>query len=359
MRDAGAGRRARARIAARTVARSAVALADAVWRRPSAVEDVPVVGAHAAPLLEPGRPFTVLVWNVQFCAGRSRSFFYDGGEAVHVDPAETRAALDRIGRVLRDQDADLVLLQEVDRGSDRTQRLDQHAELLARAPYPCHASAAYHRVRYVPHPPHQHLGRVDLHLSLFSRLRATRAERHALPAVSSEGWLRRQFNLRRAILEATLPLADGRVMRVCDVHLSAFTHGDGTLTQQIAGVAERMRAARDSGALVVAGGDFNALPPGDDPARLGPDAGQYALDGEPLGALYDEFRSAVPREAHLDEPERWRTWLPFGRTDAQRAIDHLFVGPGVEVLDAAVLTGVSDVSDHLPLRFELAATPVS
>jgi endonuclease/exonuclease/phosphatase family metal-dependent hydrolase len=349
----------RGRIAGRAVARSAVALVDSVLRRPGPMEPVPIVGSGAAPVVEPGRPFTVLVWNIQFCAGRSRVFFYDGGDAVHVDRAEAAAAVDGIGRVLREQDADLVLLQEVDRGSDRTGRVDQHAELLARAPYPCHASTPYFRVRYVPHPPGNHLGRVDMHLSVFSRFSAVTAVRHALPAVASEGWLTRQFSLRRAVLELTLPVADGRALRVCDVHLSAFTHGDGTLPLQIDGVAERLRVAGREGALVLAAGDFNALPPGDDPARLGVDAGQYADDGEPMRVLFDAYRSGIPREAHEDEPERWRTWLPFGSPVAERAIDHLFVGPGLEILDAAVLSGVSDLSDHLPLRFEVAVTPLS
>ncbi|MEQ1508166.1 MAG: endonuclease/exonuclease/phosphatase family protein, partial [Myxococcota bacterium] len=319
---------------------------------PRGPEPVAVVGAAAAPVLAPGRPLSILVWNVQFCAGRSRTFFYDGGDAVHVDPDDQLRALDAIGRVLRDQQADVVLLQEVDRGSDRTGRVDQHAELLARCPYPCHASTAYYRNRYVPYPRHQHLGRIEMHLSVFSRFRIAGATRWPLPELA-EPWLRRQFNLRRALLEATVPLTDGRSLALFDVHLSAFSRGDGTLPRQLGAVADRLRAARDAGHPVVLGGDFNALPPGDDPSRLGPDAGLYADDGEPLRIVADTFASAVPPEAHRDEPERWRTWLPHGAHVADRAIDHLFVGPGVEVLDVAVASGVTDASDHLPLRIEL------
>jgi endonuclease/exonuclease/phosphatase family metal-dependent hydrolase len=234
--------------------------------------------------------------------------------------------------------------------------VDQHAELLARAPYPCHASTAYHRVRYVPFPPGAHLGRVDTHLSVFSRVALARGWRHALPTLA-ESWLRRQFNLRRAMLELEAPLADGRALRLGDVHLSAFSHGDGTLPKQVDRVLDRLDRARAEGALVLCGGDFNALPPGDDPERLGPDADQYRADRDVVRPLFDRYRSAIPAEAHRDEPERWRTWLPFGSTVADRAIDHLFVGEGIEVLDVAVLTGVDDVSDHLPLRVELEVAP--
>ncbi|MEQ1569848.1 MAG: endonuclease/exonuclease/phosphatase family protein, partial [Myxococcota bacterium] len=151
-----------------------------------------------------------------------------------------------------------------------------------------------------------------------------------------------------------VPLEDGRTMRVCDAHLSAFSYGDGTLARQVAGVAERIAAAERDGVPLLVGGDFNALPPGDDPSRLGAEAAGMYEDDAPLRPLF--HRSAIPLEAHADAPERWRTWLPFGSDTADRAIDHLLVSPEVEVLDSAVLTGVTDASDHLPLRFELAVS---
>ncbi|MEZ4238242.1 MAG: hypothetical protein R3F59_19245 [Myxococcota bacterium] len=212
---------------------------DSVWRAPRGPRPVPVVGTEAAPVLEAGRPLTVLVWNVQFCAGRSRAFFYDGGDAVFVDPADQARTLDRVAEVLRDQQVDVAILQEVDRGSARTGYRDQHAELLARAPFPCHASTPVHDVRYVPFPPQRHLGRVDVHLSVFSRYRMTEGTRWPLPPMD-EPWLRRQFNFRRALLELSLPLADGRTLSLFDVHLSAFTGGTGALARQVDAVADRL-----------------------------------------------------------------------------------------------------------------------
>jgi endonuclease/exonuclease/phosphatase family metal-dependent hydrolase len=322
-----------------------LALAESVLRAPPAADPVPVVASGAAPALDPGRPIVALVWNVQFCAGRARHFFYDGGPDVTVPIGEQVATLDRIGAALVREGADLVLLQEVDRGSDRTNRVDQLEELLRRCPYPRAASAPYHRNRYVPHPPHRHLGRMDMHLVVLSRLAIGRAVRHALPALR-EGWLRQQFNLRRAVLEAAVPLADGRDLRVLNVHLSAFSGGDGTLPAQLA----RVEALLAEG-TALCGGDFNALPPEDDPSRLGAD--RVHFDEHALRPLYERYTSAVPAEAHADEPERWRTWMPPGSSVADRALDHVFVTPEVEVLDVAVLSGLADASDHLPIRLEL------
>ena len=343
---------ARGRRGIGTAVRTAGALIDSVWRAPRGAVPVPVIGGRAAPVLDPGQIVSVLVWNIQFCAGRSRQFFYDGGPAVHVAPAEAEAHLDRIGEVIATQDADFVVLQEVDRGSDRTQRTDQHAEILARAPYPCHASTAYFDNRYVPHPPDDPLGRVEMHLSVLSRYRVATGTRWPLPALS-EPWLRRQFNLRRALLQLDLPLSDGRTLSLFNAHLSAFSGGDGTLPRQIGAVRDRLVAAGPDRPQVLAG-DFNALPPVDDPARLGAAAEHYAADIDAMQVLFDRFRSVVPLEAHRDEPERWRTWLPHGAERPERALDHAFVTDAVEVLDASVLSGISDASDHLPIRIEIA-----
>lgn len=348
MRDRARQVAERGTIAARAVA----ALVGAAWSAPQAVEAVPVATRSAPEALAPGRPLRLLTWNVQYCAGRGRHFFYDGGRDVHVPPGEVWPIVDRIGAVLREERADIVLLQEVDRRSDRTGRIDQHAELLERAPYACHCSVPYHRVAYIPHPPHAHLGRMDLHLSLFSRFPIVAARRIALPPIASAGWLRRQFELRRAILEVDLALTDGRVLRVGNLHLAAFSGGDGTLRQQVARAHDRLAIARHLHTPMIVAGDFNALPPGDDPLRLGSAAVDYLDDLDVLAPLFAEYTPAVARERHEDEPERWRTYLPPGAGAAERALDHAFA-TDVEILDASVLTAHHALSDHLPLRVEL------
>ncbi len=334
------------------MARVARALGWSVTHRPAELEPVVVTSSPDAPPVPTDRPISVLCWNVQFAAGRDQVFFYDGGRAVRVPPATVSRTLDRIAEVLRSADADVVLLQEVDRGSDRTGRVDQHAELLARAPYPCHASTWYYRNPYVPHPRWEHLGRAEVHLSVFSRFRLAAGRRYRL-AEMDEPWIQRQFNLRRALLELDLPLDRGGIVRVTNTHLSAFSKGDGTLPLQIGTLLGRLATTDRDEVPWIAAGDFNALPPGDDPGRLGKDAELYADAGCPLQPLFDRWQSVVPAEAHADEPERWRTWLPPGSDEADRAIDHVFASRGVEVWDATVMSGVTDASDHLPLRAEL------
>lgn len=324
-----------------------------VWCPPAELV-VPVQRTGEAPHLEPGGSLTALVWNLQYCGSRNYHFFYDGGDDVHVAAAHVQQALAGVAEVLAHADADLVLLQEVDRRSDRTGGVDQLEDLLARRPHPRYAATSYHRVRYVPHPPQQHLGRVDMQLATLARRETRSSRRFQLPLLR-EPWLRRQFNLRRAILELEVSRGGDRPpLVVLNTHLSAFSQGDGTLDEQVDMLLQRLAAHDTAGSPWLLGGDLNMLPPGDDPGRLGDEAVWYSDASNPLQRIFDAgHRSALPVEALATYPGEVGTYLPPGSAQADRTLDYLFVSPGVEVISADVLSQYSHVSDHLPLLAEL------
>jgi len=302
-----------------------------------------------AEALPRGEPLKALVWNVQFAGGRDLHFFYDGGQAVGVPTPVVEQTLAGLRRVIRAEAPDIVLLQEVDRDSRRTGRLDQLLAL-AGEEWACQVSTPYWRAPYVPHPSHEPVGRVDMHLATLSRFGIDRAVRHQLPLLD-EPMIRRMFNLRRAILETRLPIEGGGELVLLNTHLSAFSKGDGTLPRQMDVVAAHAAAAEDSGLPWIATGDFNALPPGDDSGRLGADAAYYAEQSTPIQPLFDQFSSAVPLGELQADPEPWRTYLPPGATRADRTLDYVFHGTRVQPLNLRVLHGAGDLSDHLPLVF--------
>ncbi|HMV67773.1 MAG TPA: endonuclease/exonuclease/phosphatase family protein [Myxococcota bacterium] len=304
------------------------------------VTPVEVVSPPDAPAIPRGAPLRIVSWNLQFCGSRRHRFFYDGGDAVFVPADDQQRTLDDVERVLRELDADVVLLQEVDRGSDRTDRVDQHAALVDRLGVRCHASTPYHRVPWVPVPVRRPLGRVDMHLSVLSRYRLSRATRTQL-ALLREPWWRRLFNLRRALLDVRLPIEGGGELAALDAHLSAFSRGDGTLERQIATLVGR---AADTPRWVLAG-DLNCLPPGDDPSRLGADAAQYAEAESPVTPLVRRFY--VFGAASPPDPA-WRTYLPPGGAAPDRQIDYVACGHDLVPGPARVVQELG-VSDHLPV----------
>jgi len=324
-------------------------LLQGVWT-PDPIMEVPTTCSPDAPTLPRGDTVRALVWNIQFSAGRANEFFYDGGPAVSVTEAEVVQTLDQIAEVIATYDPDLVLLQEVDRDSRRTHHIDQLTELLDRAPYPCHAATPYFRGDFVPHPPHEPLGQVDMQLAILSRYALGRATRHQLPLLK-ESWLRQQFNLKRALMETTLPIEGGGELVTFNAHLSAYARGDGTLEAQVDQIAQHLGQAEAEGRPWLLGADLNALPPGDDPARLGTAADLYATTS-PLAALFADHTPAVPLHAYQDDPTPWRTWLPFGSSRADRTLDYVFTGSQVSVISFTVLKHISEPSDHHPMLVE-------
>jgi endonuclease/exonuclease/phosphatase family metal-dependent hydrolase len=318
---------------------------------PAPLERVAIRG-HAPPLPR-GQKLRVLSWNIQYAASRNQRFFYDGGRAVHAHRADVEHTLDQIARVIRQASPDLVLLQEVDRDSDRTGRVDQHRALLDRVPYPMHSSTPYHKAAWVPHPPHQHMGRVDVHLSVFSRFQLASATRYQL-AMLDEPWWRRAFNLKRALFELEMPVEGGGALTVLHTHLSAFSHGDGTLEAQVAALIDRASAATARRSPWLLAGDMNALPPGVDTRDLPPDqAIEYPEATSPLAPLFDRFSSVIPLERYLTRDPTTRTFLPFGAEAPDRTLDYAFTD-GLTVSDVAVIDE-RRISDHLPLVFTVQA----
>lgn len=320
--------------------------AGALWVRsllwePAPVEELAIECRGAPPRLHDGQRLTVLVWNLQFAGSRKHHFFYDGGQAVHVPDADVQATTAAIAEVIRTVGPDLAILQEVDRDSARTGHLDQLAPYLAAGPWGCWASTPYFKAGYVPAPSSEPLGKMDMHLSILSRYAIASGERIDLPRLK-ESALRQAFNLKRALQWVSMPVEGGPPLRVGNTHLSAFSKGDGTLAEQVAVLDGFM--ARDESFLMA--GDLNLLPPGDDPGRLGKDAGLYADAENPIAPLLSRY-AEVAGPDWLEPSDR--TYLPFGSSEPDRRLDYVFHGRQVHLVEARVLAEVAHLSDHLPL----------
>ena len=186
-------------------------------------------------------------------------------------------------------------------------------------------------------------------LAILSKFALASGERIALPGLS-EGWLRRQFNLKRAIQSLSLPVDGGKEIRIGNTHLSAFSHGDGTLAHQVGALKGWIQESDSSWMLA---GDMNMLPPGDDPDRLETPGSSYTDNPNPILGLEPE-RFDVARDNLLSEEAR--TYLPFGSEEPDRRIDYLLASEDLVLVEQSVLRDASELSDHLPIWavFEVA-----
>jgi endonuclease/exonuclease/phosphatase family metal-dependent hydrolase len=340
-----------------------VVLLTLVWVttfHPAAQENAPVTCGPAAPLLRPGQPLKIMTWNVQFMAGKHYVFFSDLPDGNAPDerpsPADITATLHEVARVIYAERPDVILLQEVDDGAARTDYEDQLARLVGLLPseYACQAQAFYWKAAYVPHP--RIHGAVGMKLAIISRYQISGSIRHQLALMPGDP-LTQQFNLKRAILEAHLPVAGGGEFVALDTHLDAFAQGSDTMDQQVAAVDALLASLTRTGRSWAIGGDFNLLPSERAYLRLPASHQSFYNPRTEIAPLYAHYQAApsVAEASGADDP-RWYTYFAndpaIGKPD--RTLDYLFVAPSVQlgahyVRQQDTLT----ISDHMPVLAEL------
>ncbi len=316
---------------------------------------VAVTCPDGVPILSAGQTVKIMSWNIQYMAGKNYVFFFDVADGNGPDDrpsaADVTLTLDEVGRVIREEDPDLVLLQEVDDGAARTDHQDQLSLLLARlaSQYPCHCSAFYWRAWYVPHP--RIHGSVGMKLSILSKYKITTAVRHQL-ARKAEDLVTRQFSIQRAVLEAHLPVKDGKDLAVLDTHLEAFAKGTDTLARQVGQVKSILDGLTREGCPWVIGGDFNLLPPGRY-ASLPEGQRVYFKEHTEISPLFETFQ-AVPSLDEINGPEGalWLTHFPNDPAvkGPDRTIDYFFIPRSLALMEHHVRQqDTLRISDHFPV----------
>ncbi|MDB5986724.1 MAG: hypothetical protein JWR16_1777 [Nevskia sp.] len=248
-----------------------------------------------------GGVLRLLSLNIQVGLNSSRYRHYLTQAWRHVLPSRgVRATLDAIAQLA--QDYDLVALQEADAGSLRTAQLNQVRYLAAHAGLR-HWHAAVNR----------DLGPFAQHcLGCLSRFPLQQLRYHTLPGRLPG----------RGALEAQIVKAGYEPLRVFVVHLALSR---GARFRQLDFLGALIEDAGD--AVIV--GDFNCAPAELEthPALL-----RVGLRALKLGATFP-------------------SWRP------QRAIDHLLVTQGIDIVASRVLD--LRLSDHLPIAAEIRLRPTA
>ncbi|WP_338800071.1 endonuclease/exonuclease/phosphatase family protein [Pseudomonas sp. RSB 5.4] len=332
------------------------------WR-PGARETLPVSCIGTPPTLVPGQALKVMTWNVQYLAGKRYVFWNDLAHGDDESPTleDMAFSLDEVARVIRDEQPDVVLIQELDDGAKASDYQNQLKLLQERVTdlYPCSAHAFDWKADFVPAP---HIfGSVGRQLATLSRYRIEHAERLQLP-VPPANFIWRQFEPKDALLATKLPLSDGGQLTVFNTHLDRASQPDDTLRAQVTAVAKVLDTYESQGLPWLIGGDFNLLPLGQY-QRLPTDQRKpYSVDSA-LHLLWDKY-PMIPtnNEASGIDRAHWLTHYPNdpGLDGPDRTVDYLFYSPKIKRIEAMVRQDDTlRISDHLPViaRFLLPAAP--
>ncbi len=312
--------------------------------KPEAVETVQVSGLATDALNQ--REFTVLSWNLGYCAlGEESDFFMDGGKEVRPDSVNL-VTKNRIGaeKWIAQIGADFTLLQEVDSDSGRSYGVDEVSLFRASWPNWDSAYALNYSCDFVPYPLPP-LGKVHAGLLSFNSFDVREARRISLPCPFS--WPMRAVNLKRCLLVERIPIEGSeRELVLVNLHLEAYDDGEGkkAQTEQLLRLLNEEYA---KGNYVVAGGDWNQAFPGTLDAypihvkTWVPDV----LDPADVGDWSFAFDASVPTCRLLNQP-----YDPADTENTQYyVIDGFLVSPNLEVSAVETVDQGFAFSDHNPV----------
>lgn len=273
---------------------------------------------------------TVVSWNIGYAGlGDNMDFFYDGGHRVRDSKERTAYNLEEIIRTLKEINADLILLQEVDLNSHRSYGI-REVDSLQKAFSEYHLSFAYnYKVRWVPIPLKNPIGRVNSGVVTLSRVGPFKTERIQYPSAFS--FPVRLFNLKRCLLSSYFLTVSGDTLIVNNTHNTAYDTG-GMRDTEMNFLANELNSGLTPYTQILTGGDWNQYPP------------DYTPSEEELSNEY-----FVPQK--VDETlfgEKFR-FVFDARTPSLRYLDHVWAGNNNESRPCTTLTDFFLLSSPLKI----------
>lgn len=264
---------------------------------------------------------TFLVMLLLLCSagGASAAREEDGAFRVMVyNIAAGNGDLTRIAQVIREQDPDIVSLQEVDvHWSDRSNHRNQVALLSEELGM----HSFYAPIYRIPHPDEGKPMR-EFGVAVLSRYPIKRSANHEISRLSTQAQdPQPELKTGFAEIEAVI---NGRKIRIFNTHLDY--RADPSIRKKQ--VAEMLEVIGDEEGPTLLMGDLNARP-----------------NASELQPLFEKFRDSWPEKEEMPG-------FTYPSKAPDRRIDYLLLSPDFEVRGVRVLS--TDASDHLPIVADLA-----
>lgn len=280
---------------------------------------------EANPPLRPS--LKVMTYNIGYASGEKNNL------AVPLSREEVQLNLEQMAAEIKKANPDIVCMQEVDFGSQRTFSINQ-MEFLAHALGMTHgAYVITWNKKYLPWPYwplSAQYGKILSGQAVLSRYPINAQETFAFPKPASNAFWYNWFYLDRIVQKISVQAGD-LPLRIWNVHLEAFD--PKSRGAQVKTLAAHFLEDHWPYQLVL--GDFNS-------ASFKKDASAAEDKGEALNAFIEETELTNAERAPFYTMPSW---------DPANKIDHVLFNEGFELKEVGSFE--STASDHLPVWAEL------
>ena len=306
---------------------------------------------------EAGTEYKLLSYNVGFCAYTPDfGFFMDGGKGSRAKSAEAvNEVIDGIVALIGEKDPDLILLQEVDKSSQRACKVDEDAAFTEKLTGYTSVFAVNWDCAYLCYPFTKPHGAALTGIKTLSRFGITAASRVELPVESS---LMKLIDLDRCYTVSRIPTENGKEIVLYNFHLSAYTSDGKIAIEQLNVLLSDMKREYEAGNYVVGAGDFNK-------DLLGNSAEVFGVAGEygwaqpiPEGTFDGTGISVVaPFDAENPVASCRNADGPYNPAQFRVTVDGFLVSDNVTVTSSRVVDTGYAYSDHNPVEMTFVLNP--
>lgn len=234
---------------------------------PDPIEILPIKNNKAG-TLHTKRPISVLTFNIGYCGldNNQDSFVEGGKDSRSSSKSQTLKNMSSIEKFLMQQKSDLILMQEVDKKSIRSNNIDEYTNFQNYLKDYVSAFTYDSKNLWIPLPITKPTGSVYSGIATFSRYEMNDASRYKYPG--EENWPAYLFIPSRCFLETRLPVNGGKELVLLNTHLSAYDKNGELRKQQLMYLQQYIVGEYKKGNYVIVGGDFNCVIPTTNPKQF-------------------------------------------------------------------------------------------
>ncbi len=321
-----------------------------IWNQYPFLPSKTFLGVELLPdiqIKEPPQFLKVATYNIQYGIG------FSGNRKDHLQRKDFYQRLERLATILREIDADIVFLQEVDFYARRSQFFDQGYFLAEKAGYPYLAEAPHMKGKFLPFW-NGIWGPVTHGLCILSKFplleNEARVFTHPKEAPFYVRWLYSPHGAQRTLVQ----IGKERI-NLFNVHLEPWAQKTREKS-----VKNLIRWIKEIKGPIILAGDFNAIPPEapiktyhnleDAPWFI--DKAQWKLEKDTTITSIRKlsFSEAIAPTEYLQNETAAFT---FPSNKPVQKLDYIFAGNGVSIIKGWVFKEADEASDHLPLVAEV------